>query len=100
MKTMAATMGANRPNFEAVRMRNAPARPPSTASGGKTNTKCRMPLYIAGCSAIVVAKGQQAGECDQEKNGAPVERNAGCEGRKRRTGRAAKPEDRKRSPEA
>ena len=57
MKTMAATTGASRPNFDAVRMRNAPARPPSTASGGKTNTKCRMPLYIAGCNAIVVAKG-------------------------------------------
>ncbi len=57
----------------------APARPPSTASGGSTNTKCRMPLYIAGRSATVTASGSNGGERDQRagpRAGSPRRRAA------------------------
>src|SRR5436305_3380069 len=39
---------------------HAPASPPATASGGNTNTKWRMPLYIAGRATTVVAIGRRA----------------------------------------
>ena len=58
--TASASSGAKRKNRDAARVIQAPARPPSTASGGSTNTKCRMPLYMAGRSATVTASGSKA----------------------------------------
>ena len=45
---------------------HAPASPPATASGGSTNTKCRMPLYIAGRAMTVDGDRQDGGERDSE----------------------------------
>ena len=46
--------------LQAARAIHAPARPPSTASGGVKNTKWRMPLYMAGRVATVTRTGSEA----------------------------------------
>ena len=67
-KMMAATMPAQvARKVRRVRTSHAPARPPSTASGGNTNTKCRMPLYIAGRNATVTATGNSAASAISRK---------------------------------
>ena len=91
MKMIAATIGADRQRCDAIRTRNAPQIPPSTASGGNTNTKCRMPLYIAGRNAIVVASGNSAASAIRRKTARRLQGAAPCERRKQGAGRAAKP---------
>ena len=48
----------------------AAASPPSTANGGSTNTKWRMPLYMAGRAATVTRIGSAAASTSGEKRSA------------------------------
>ena len=58
---------APRPARAARSAIQAPASPPATASGGSTNTKCRMPLYIAGRAITVTAIGRSAASAMQSR---------------------------------
>src|SRR5580700_6135918 len=63
------------------------ASPPSTANGGNTNTKWRMPLYMAGRVAMVIRIGSDAAS---GIGGAAL---AGAHHGRDRAGRAAEPEE-------
>ena len=58
--TSAPATSAARPSGSSRRAIQAPASPPSTANGGSTKTKWRMPLYIAGRAAMVMRMGSVA----------------------------------------
>ena len=94
MKIAAATSGAKRNCRASAAVSQVPARPPSTASGGSTNTKCRMPLYIAGRNAIDRER-EQRGERDQEQDRPPVRRDVAPQRRDQRPAAPPKPSTRK-----
>ena len=92
---------AGRPSCRSALEQPAPASPPSTASGGSTNTKWRMPLYIAGRAITVDGDRQHGGEREQQQDCA--RRDAGelaPERRDERAGNAAACRAAARSPAA